>query len=265
MSMTRVRVRRDRPTALAWSIALAVTMLVVYLATLNAGRPDVVESVSAAPRVTREIEFEKLEGWCVSMARCDSPESARIQASATTARGAAGDVALLDGAWHVLGAVYASEKDAERVAGRLKKDAGIDAQVLRLAADGLRLRITAPQRQIDAIAGADALLRAQAKQLGEVALQVDRGEIGADAARTLCAVAASEAAEARAALDALPGAAENGLCAALIARLDALAAMQDAVAKDGRTTGAALSGMLRCAQVETFLGHRAMLGELGAG
>lgn len=261
--MTRVRVRRDRPTALAWAIALAVTMLVVYLLTLDAARPDVVESVSAAPRVTREIEFGALEGWCVSMARCDSPESARLQASGFTARGAAGDVAQLDGAWHVLGAVYASEKDAARIAERLKKDAGIDAQALRLDAGGLKLRITAPQAQIDAIAGADALLRAQARQLGEVALQVDRGEIGADGARTLCAVAASEADEAAAALGAIPGADENRLCAALIARLDALSRMQDAVARDAAASGAALSGMLRCAQVETFLGHRDLLRALG--
>ena len=41
MSMTRVRVRRDRPTGLAWAVALAVTMLVVYLATLHAaGSPS---------------------------------------------------------------------------------------------------------------------------------------------------------------------------------------------------------------------------------
>ena len=45
-------VRRDRPTALAVSIALMVTMLVVYVLTLEAARPDAVERVSAAPRCT---------------------------------------------------------------------------------------------------------------------------------------------------------------------------------------------------------------------
>ena len=45
-------------------------------------------------------------------------------------------------------------------------------------------------------------------------------------------MAASEADEAAAALGAIPGADENRLCAALIARLDALSRMQDAVARD---------------------------------
>ena len=36
----RVRVRRDRPSALSWALALAVTMLAVYLITLSAPRPD---------------------------------------------------------------------------------------------------------------------------------------------------------------------------------------------------------------------------------
>ena len=265
LNMTRVRVRRDRPTALAWAVALAVTMLVVYLATLEAARPDVAESVSAAPRVTREIEFAKLEGWCVSMARCDSAEAARLQASGATARGAAGDVAELDGAWHVLGALYDSERDARRIAARLKKDADIDAQVLRLEANGLKLRVTAPQRQIDAIAEADRLLRAQARQLGEIALQLDRGEIDDEGARTLCAMAASEAANAAAALDAIPGAAENRLCAGLIARLESLRSMQDAVAKAVRTGGASLSGLMRCVRIETFLRQRELLRALGEG
>ena len=263
--MTRVRVRRDRPTGLAWAVALAVTMLAVYLATLSAGRPDAVESVSAEPRVTREITFEALEGWCVSMARCDSAESARLMASGYTARGAAGDVALLDGAWQVIGAVYESEKDARRVADRLRRDEGIDAQALRLDAGGLKLRVTAPQRQIDAIAGAEALLRSQSRQLGALASQVDRGEIAADGARTLCALAATETSQAAALLDAMPGAAENGLCAALIDALDALGRMQDAVARDARAAGASLSGMLRCAQVEAFLGLRELMRTVRSG
>ena len=122
MNRTRVRVRRDRPGAAAWAIALVVTMLVVYLLTLDAARPDVVESVSAAPRVTREIAFEPIEGWCVSLCDCESAEAARIQASAYTSRGAAGYVARVNGVWHVLGAAYETRREAERVAGKLRKE-----------------------------------------------------------------------------------------------------------------------------------------------
>ena len=74
MNMARVRVRRERPTTVALAVALCVTMLVVYVLTLNLKGPDVVESMAAAPRVTREIRFEPLEGWCVRMARCETQQ-----------------------------------------------------------------------------------------------------------------------------------------------------------------------------------------------
>ena len=58
-----VRVRRDRPSALTWAVALAITMLMVYLLTLGTGYTDVVESVSSAPRVTRAIQFDALKRY----------------------------------------------------------------------------------------------------------------------------------------------------------------------------------------------------------
>ena len=263
--MTRVRVRRDRPSALAWAIALAVTMLAVYFLTLDAARPDVVESVAAAPRVTREIAFEPIEGWCVSLASCKSDGEARIQAAGFTARGAAGVAMRADGAWRVLGAVYESEREARRIAQRLRKDEDIDAEVICLSADALTLRITAPQYQIDAVEAADALLREQTWQLGQIALQVDRGEIRPEAVRTLCALAATEAGEAAKALAAILGAEENALCAALMGRLSALSQMLDSIAVSRDVSGAALSGMVRCAQIETLAGQREMQAGLTKG
>ena len=240
--MTRVRVRRERPTALAVAVALCVTMLVVYVLTLDAKGPDVVQSMAAAPRVTKEIALDDLSGWAVSMAACDSRQAARLQASAWVGRGAAGCVRELDGAWRVLGALYDTRKEAERIAGRLSEEAGIPAEAIHLEAKGLTLRVTAPAAQIDSLAGADALLRAQLKQLGDVALQLDRGQISPDAARALCALAA------------VPGAAENRLCAGLIGQLRDMAQMQDAAAKADRADSTALSGMLRCARIEGFMG-----------
>jgi hypothetical protein len=78
--MTRVRVRRERPTALALAVALCVTMLVVYVLTLDVKGPDAVQSMAAAPRVTKEIAFDDLSGWAVSMAACESQQAARLQA-----------------------------------------------------------------------------------------------------------------------------------------------------------------------------------------
>lgn len=260
--MTRMQVRRERPTPLALAMALCVTMLIVYVLTLNPGKPDVVESMAPAPRVTRQIAFEPLEGWCVAMARCASEQEARLQASAWVGRGAAGYVTRLEDGWAVLGAVYASEKDARRIAKRLADDEGLPAEALCMKADGLTLRITAPEAQIEAVAGADALLRRQAEQLGSVALQLDRNEIGADAARTLCALAATESGDAAKALGGIPGAADSALCRGLYERLLSLSQMQQAIADNARAGGASLSGMLRCAQVECFMGQYELLSGL---
>lgn len=259
MSMTRVRVRRERPTALALAVALCVTMLVVYVLTLDVKGADVVESMATAPRVTKEIAFDGLTGWGVSMATCESPQAARLQASAWVSRGAAGCVFQLDGQWRVLGALYESRKEAERVSKRLAEDEGIPAEVVPLEAKGMTLRVTAPQAQIDALSGADALLRQQIRQLGQVALQLDRGEINPEAARALCALAVTEAEKQADLLAAIPGAGENALCAALIERLRELAQMQDTAAKADRADSAALSGLLRGAQIEGFLGMLEMM------
>ncbi len=264
MNMARVQVRRERPTALAVAVALCVTMLIVYVLTLNVKGPDVVESMAAAPRVTRQIEFEPLEGWCVAMARCDSEQEARLQASAWVSRGAAGYVTPWESGWAVLGAVYASERDALRIARRLSEDEGLTAETLHMKAEGMTLRITAPQAQIDAVAAADALLRRQADQLGSVALQLDRGEIGPDAARTLCALAATEGGDAAKAIGAIPGAADNALCAGLYQRLLSLSEMHRTIAESTRAGGASLSGMLRCAQVACFTGQLELLNGLKA-
>ncbi len=263
MNMTRVRVRRERPTALALAVALCVTMLVVYVLTLDAKGPEVVQSVAAAPRVTREITLEPLSGWCVSMATCKSQQEARLQASAWVGRGAAGCVREFDGEWRVLGAIYDSRREAERVSKRLTDDEGIPAEAVPLEAKAIKLRVTAPQTQIEAVAGADALLRAQTRQMGAAAMQLDKGEINADAARTLCALAATEASEMAEALGAIPGAAENALCTGLEARLIELAQMQDTVAGSVRADATALSGMLRCAQIENFMGQWALMKGVG--
>ena len=228
-------------------------MLMVYMATLPAARPSRVESLPAAVRVTREVDFEALEGWCVSLYRCADAAQARIQAAGAVADGLAGCVAELNGETHLLGAMCASERDARRAAEPLRQS-GYDAEVVCLSADRLRLRVTAPESQIDAIAAADAMLTAQAAQLGEIARQLEGGEMRVEAARTLCALASSEAGALRDQLSAGYGASENALCAGLIAQLDALAERMSTLAT-GASGTAALAGMSRCAQLETFLAH----------
>ena len=249
MKESRIYVRRERPTALAISIALAVTMLVVYVLTLDALGPDVVESVSAAPRVTRKIEFAKLEGWCVSLGAWDTADQARAEAANYTDRGAAGRVQMIDGRWHALGAMFDTRRQAGAMAETLTD---IPAEVVPLKAEAVRMRITAPDHQIDLIVAADGLLRDSAWQLSSIARQLDRSEIQPEAAMTLCALTGSEAKGLREKLQNIPGAEDNRLCAALMNALDSLTKALDEVRGSGRT-GAALSGLIRLAGIDTFI------------
>lgn len=258
----RVRVKRERPSLAAWIAALLITMLVVYLLSMDATKPVVVESVSTAQRITREVKLEAQQLYLIVMSKCVSEEEARIMAAGFTSRGAAGYVHEGDDGWYVLGAAYESEREAERVAGSLKKDEAIETEILIISADSVIMRITAPEIQISAIAQADEILRSQSFQLGNIALQLDRGEIKPAAARTLCGVAATEAHDGAVALEGIPGALENELCAALISQLKRLESMLKTVDQTTIIDAADLSGMLRCAQIDNFIKHCTLQNDL---
>ena len=257
MNMTRVPVRRERPTVAAWSLALLVTMLMVYVLTLNRAMPEVAQTVSAAPNVTRPLALEPFRVYIVSMGDYDDGGRARVEAAGCASSGAAGFVTEVDGRWHVFGALYGSERDARRAASKLSQ-AGSGATVIALEAEGLTLRVTAPERQIDAIAAAEAALRDQLDQLGTLARQLDRGEIEPDGAQTLCAMSATALDDARKALDGMPGASDNVLCAGLIEHIGALYGQLNDIAQSGRASSASLSGMLRLSQIDTFMRLRAL-------
>lgn len=253
MKETRVWVRRERPTVLAWSIALAVTMLAVYALTWTAAQPEA-RSVAAVPRVTREIELEGMKGWCVTLGRFSDAGQARVEAAGCAARGAAGGLYEADGAWQVLGAMYDSEAQARRAAKKIVDGDDLEAGVLPMEVKEARLRVTAPETQIDLIEGADALLRRQAGTLGTLAVQLEKGQAQPEAVRTLCALAATEAGAMAEKLNVFPGASENALCAALTERLGALSEQLNAISRTGQSSVAALAGMLRLAGIDDFMG-----------
>ena len=253
MNGTRVRVRRERPTVLAWSIALAVTMLAVYVLTLNASLPDSAESASATPRVTREIALEALEGWCVSLGSWPTEFQARIEAADYAARGAAGRVFQGGGVWQVLGAIFDSEAAARREAQRLRDEAGLEAaDVLPLSAGRVKLRVTATNSEIDWIQRAADALRNQSWQLSDMAMALDRGTIQWEAARALCALAATEAEELETGLSGIAGARDNALCASLIGAFSRLSRHLQEIAQSPQGTGPALSGLLRRVGADCF-------------
>lgn len=242
----RVRVRRDRPSALTWAVALAVTMLAVYFVTLSAPAEKKTEDASAGVRVTRELEFAALTVHFADLGCHADASAARIAAAAYVARGAAG-VVYEDGAgFHVIGAGYALEADAKRIAERLGRQEGIETGVLTLSAPGLSLRVTAPEEDAETIAGADRTLRTQMEQLSTLALQVDRGEVSAASARTLAKVSAAEVRAVRKRMESISGGADQPVCAAMTGMLRSLEENLSRV----KGEGAELSGQLRCCHAD---------------
>lgn len=249
----RVRVRRERPTALSRALALAVTMLAVYLATLGAPEKEVdAEPALGGARVTREVTLQGVQMYFADLGVHADPLQARIAAADLASRGAAGVVRADASGHHVLGAAYELEADARRIAQRLTEQENLSAAVLPLSVDEVSLRITAPEGDIEAIVAADAALRAQLNQAASMALQMDRGELPAASARTLAAVSASELKNTKGRLQKVSGAEEHPVSAGLIAQLDALAQNLSETARSG-DRAAALSGRLRSCHVSGML------------
>jgi len=249
----QVRVRRERPSGLSWAVALMIAMVMVYIVTLSVD-DEQAEDVFAGPKVIREMSLAGLEMHMVSLCRCTSSGEARLMAAGYTGRGGAGYIYQNSDGYHVLGAACPEKRDALRIAERLAGESGVEAQVVTCTAPEIDMRITAPEVQVQAIADADALLREQATHLGILAAQVDKSEVTQGTVETLCAVAATKAGASAKILRTIQGGEENVLCSGLVVRLDALEESLNAVAGSARRDAAALSGMLRCAQIDTFLG-----------
>lgn len=257
----RVRVRRDRPSALSLSLALAVTMLAVYLLTLGVQEKTPAKDVSAGVRVTREIDFQGLTVYFADMGVYEDGWRARAAAAQYADRGAAAMVYADEAGHHVLGAGYELEADARRIAARLSEQENVSAGVIALTAPTRSLRVTAPGEDVEAIVEAERILRAQLAQANRLALQVDRGEIPAASARTLAKVAASEVKAARKRLEEIGGA-DQPVCAGLIELLNRTEENLTAAAQR-RQSAAELSGRLRLCHADGIVSLIHFLNELG--
>lgn len=260
----RVRVRRDRPSALSWAFALAVTMLAVWLVTLRPLRPAAQPAAAAQERVTREVTLEGVEMYFAALGAYPDAGQARVDAAMLTQRGAAGVIWTEKESCCLLGAGYPLEADARRIVRRLEEQEGLQAQVLELSVPAVRLRVTAAEDDIGAITAADEALRACLNRLSELALQVDRGETGDASARMLAAVARSELEQAGRTLSSVEGASEEPLCAGLIGQIDRLSGQLLSLSGSD-LSGAALSGALRCCHVDGWLQRSYWLEASGGG
>ncbi len=263
---TRVRVRREHPSALAWALALMLTMLCVYLLTLGlALAPEAaIDAGDGAPRVTEEVSFGSAEAYFVSLGRFDTATEARIEAARYTPRGAAGYALETADGFLVLGAVYENRAEAESVARALSQSEGLDCGVYEERADGARLRVTAAQEDIALVTGAEALLRDLAGETRDLALQLDRGEMDAGAARTLLNVAAGRLEEALTRLRNVPGAQDNPVTARLLAMTEQFRAALFVLSGENTQNTLSLSAKIKYNSINITLEHMRYLRELNA-
>ena len=255
MRTGRVKVRHRRPGAVSWAIALAVTMLMVYLITLDVGQKEetAVASMPAGERVTKEVAFAPLEVHCVQFGSFEDDSNARIEAARYVGRGAAGYVYADGENFRVLGAGYSQKSDAERVAKRIAEEEDIDCVVFSRAAEEVKMRITAGEKQIEAILAADEALRTQVEQFGELAFKIDRGELTGEAVRTIIAVQASQVRDVRDALRAIPG--ENPVFTGLTGQVELLSATLELLSYKNPETDLSLSGKIKYNYISARLGY----------
>ena len=262
----KVRVRRDRPSALAWALALLLTMLCVYLLTLGpAAAPEAnIASVGDAPRITEEVSFAPSAAWFVSLGRFDTAAEARIEAARYTPRGAAGYVLETEDGFLALGAAYDDQAEAESVARALSQSEGLACEVHKESADGARLRVTAAKADIALVVEAEAGLRALAAETRDLALALDRGETDAGAARTLLSVAASRLEDVLARLRNVPGAQENPVTARLMAMAEQFRAALFVLSGENTENTLSLSAKIKYNSINITLEHMRYLRELNA-
>lgn len=262
----KVRVRRDRPSALAWALALLLTMLCVWLLTLGpAAAPEAnIASVGDAPRITEEVSFAPAAAWLVSLGRYDTAAEARIEAARYTPRGAAGYVLETEDGFLALGAAYDDQAEAESVARALSQSEGLACEVHKESADGARLRVTATQEDIALLTEAEALLRSLAGETRELALKLDRGEVDAGAARTLLNLSASRLEDALTRLRNVPGAQDSPVTARLLALTEQFRASLFVLSGENTENTLSLSAKIKYNNIDITLEHMRYLRELNA-
>ena len=215
-SLDRIKIRRTRPSFAAICIALAVTMLFVYIAARSAMDPQPVQ-VTASSEAAGQSDL-RMEGMEISFlcdGRYDDLSEARINAANCAENGGAGMV-IADGD------SYCVVRDA---AGSARDWDGI---ILTRRCGGITLRISGSAREIAAISRAVDCLNALARETGSIAAAMESGDTDARSAGAILNVYRTRA---ESAIDDLPkdGGAAQLICAALAKAIDRVDSAIDAM------------------------------------
>lgn len=195
--MKRIRLRRNRPSALAAALALMLTMFSVFLITQAAGnKAD--RSASAGGYGTADIRMEGMQAQLEILGRCDNALEAQVAAAQCLAGGGAG-IVVQDG--ERLAVVYAAHADADAYKAR----AGSENTAHVVSGGGLTLRASGSAAQIAALQGAVDFLRTLAVQTGSLAASLESGGTDAGSMQALISVYLTQGRSAAAALSGFAG------------------------------------------------------------
>lgn len=180
-----VRVRRKHARSMQLALLFFMLSLAIYLfswatrAPITQTEPVSAPGATLAPtgRVQQQMQFEKLSCYLVELGRYDTPEQARIEAARYVRRGAAGYVRQDGEAYQVIGALYETQEQAEKIAARLTESEELTCRVIELTSQPIALRVTATQTQIDALSRTERCLREISQQMVQLGYQLDAGSL----------------------------------------------------------------------------------------
>jgi len=236
----RVKVGRPRSRRRAYAL-LVVGALCLYLASFAGRSPATTQEVL----VTQEITLPQTMFYFLSFGSADSSACALAISARYASRGAAGVLWQAGDAQHAAAAAFFDRESAAACAKTLASVENIPVQMLEQALPVRTLRLTASQAQVKAIVGADSAMFRAAKQLGELAQQVDSGKVdlaGAQSAIEEMQVLLSDCAQQLADC-------ESGAAAALTALLNAQNEGLDDVLNMSFASRMQYSSVLRARQI----------------
>lgn len=187
-ALDTIRVRKNRPSILALSLALLMTALFVYVIASPALPDPEIDAASAEIPISTEVYMEGMELWFVCDVREADSLQARILAAKCMEEGGAGLI-LTDGS----GYAVVREASAKEVEGGLAQSAA-----------GLTLRLEGSAAELAAVTDAVRFLRAQATETGSLAGALEDGETDASSVQALLSVYETQGQRVLEELEALP-------------------------------------------------------------
>lgn len=213
---------------------------------------------AAAERMTQTVEMQALTGTAIEMDVCETEAEARISAGRMTARGSAGYVHE-DGGYRVLGIMLDTREEAEAMRDKLNA-ASVMVECYGVSGESLMLKVTAAQKQIEALTGAIHAVDMAALQPGRIAAQLDQAEINGSRARGLMAMLVSDLETAQA--DFRDTSAQGALAEALDALITDALAVLEPLTQDAGQPDLMLAGEMRCAGMKVWFAREQMIARL---